>query len=263
MNARALSVAALAIAFGMVLTSCGPSQKGPAETPASTNVNGHPVDPATAGTITGSVKLDGAPPAMRVINMGAAAKCGEQHSTPLMSEEVVPGANGTLQNVVVYLKGDFAQYSFPPMTTPATMDQTGCAFVPHVVAVMTGQPLDIKNSDAMTHNVNGASSNNPRSNKSEPAGGPVMEETFSHEEVAIPLKCNIHAWMKAYVAVIANPYFQVTGKDGSFELKNVPPGDYTLVAWQEKYGTTEQKVTVAPKGENSVTLTFKPTAGAS
>jgi plastocyanin len=172
----------------------------------------------------------------------------------------MPGDNGTLQNVVVYLQGDFSHYAFPPVTTPAHLDQKGCMFEPHVVALMTGQVLHITNSDQMTHNVNGASKNNQRHNESQAAGGTGVDETFPHEEVAIPIKCNIHPWMKAYVAVLASPYFQVTGKDGSFELTNVPPGTYKLTAWHERYGATQQEITVVPKQEKNVTLTFNAAA---
>jgi hypothetical protein len=263
MTVRALSVAATAMFLAMALVSCGNKQNGAPEAPAVASAPGVPVDAATAGTITGSVKLDGNPPAMNVINMAAAEKCSEKRTSPAMTQQVVAGDNGTLQNVVVYLEGDFSKYSFPTPTTPVLLDQRGCMFEPHVVALMTEQPLRVTNSDGMTHNVNGAAKNNQRRNQSTPAGGAPMEQTFSSQEIAIPVKCNVHPWMKAYVAVVANPYFQVTGKDGSFELKNVPPGTYKLTAWQETYGTTEQTITIGPKEDKMVTLTFKAAAGSS
>src|SRR6266478_3430016 len=118
MKPRALFAVATVAVLAMALASCGTSEKESAKTPVSKPATGSPVDPATTGTIMGSVKLEGNPPAPRRINMGAAAKCGEEHATPPVSEDVVPGADGTLQNVVVYLKGDFSRYSFPPATTP-------------------------------------------------------------------------------------------------------------------------------------------------
>jgi hypothetical protein len=215
------------------------------------------VDPATAGTISGVVKLDGMPPKMRAINMRAVPNCDKMHSTPALLEDVVPGDNGTLQNVVVYLKGDFTAYSFPPVTTPANLDQNGCMYVPHVVALTTQTPLSVQNSDSTTHNSAAFSKNNGDWNQTQSIGGAPVQHVFAHPEISLYVKCNIHPWMKAYVAVFSHPYFQVTGQDGSFSLKNVPPGTYTVTAWQEHYGTSEQTVTLAPKGQQTVALSFK------
>jgi len=230
--------------------------EAPAEAPP-VNPNARPVDPATAGAIAGIVKLEGTPPRMRTINMRAVPNCAKMHATPPMLEDVVPGDNGTLQNVVVYLQGDFSAYSFPAATTPVSLDQKGCIYVPHVVALTTQTPLRIHNSDSATHNSFTITKNNTQSNETQAVGGPALERLFSRPEVAIALKCNLHPWMKVYVAVFSHPYFQVTGQDGSFSLKNVPPGTYTLTAWHEHYGTSEQTVTLAPKGEQTVTISFK------
>jgi hypothetical protein len=224
----------------------------------SPNSDAKPVDPATAGVITGIVKLDGTPPKMRNINMRSVPSCAQIHEeTPATLEDVVPGDNGTLQNVVVYLKGDFNAYTFPQPGEVVSMDQKGCMYVPHVVAVRTQQPLGIHNSDSTSHNSNTLTKDNMPWNQTQSVGAAPVEHSFSHPEVAIGLKCNIHPWMKAYVAVLDNPYFQVTGADGSFTLKNVPPGSYTLTAWHERYGTSEQMIQVTPKAEQKVTITYK------
>jgi Carboxypeptidase regulatory-like domain len=215
------------------------------------------VDAETAGSISGVVKLDGMPPRMRAINMRSVANCQKMHSTPVMTEDVVVGENGALQNVVVYLKGDFSNYSFPDDPAPVMLDQKGCQYVPHVVALTTHTPLSVFNSDETNHNSAAISKYNGDWNQSQTIGGTPVQHVFSHPEVALSVKCNIHPWMKAYVAVFNHPYFQVTGPDGSFSLKNVPPGTYTLVAWQERYGNTEQQITVAPKSEQTVNLSFK------
>ena len=133
----------------------------------------------------------------------------------------------------------------------------GCMYVPHVIAVTTQTPVQVHNSDSATHNSAAITKRNGDWNQTQSVGGAPVEHVFSVPEVAVGLKCNMHPWMKAYVAVFSHPYFQVTGKDGSFSLKNVPPGTYTLTAWQERYGTKEQTVTVAPKSEQTVTFTFK------
>jgi plastocyanin len=155
-----------------------------------------------------------------------------------MTEDVVFGDNDTLQNVVVYLKGDFSQYSFDAAKSPVILDQKGCTYDPHVLALMTGQQLQVANSDQTTHNVN------------------AVDRVFTRPEMDIPVKCNIHSWMKAYMSVFSNPYFQVTGKDGSFKIENVPPGTYTLTAWHERYGTKEQTVAIQATQEQTATITF-------
>jgi plastocyanin len=233
------------------------------ETDTSTSDNdlpvsnsGKPVDAATAGSLTGVVKFEGVPRKMKVINMAAVPNCAKMHSSPAMTEDVLLGDNGTLQNVVVYLKGDFRQYSFDVAKPTLTMDQTGCTYHPHVFALMTGQHLQITNSDQATHNVNAAARVNRRWNESQPAGAPPIDEVFEHNEIGIPVKCNVHPWMKAYFAVFSTPYFQVTSEDGTFKISNIPPGSYTLAAWHEVYGVREQPITVSQKQEQSVTVTF-------
>jgi plastocyanin len=261
MKAKPVLWIALAVSFAVAMLSCG-GNKETAEQPAATETAGKPVDAATAGSITGTIKLDGTPPKMKVINMAAEPNCAKQHSTPAMTQDVVPGDNGTLQNVVVYLKGDFSQYKFDVPTTPVTIDQKGCMYEPHVLALMTNQPLQVVNSDPTTHNIHPVPKNNREWNESQPPGSQPINQSFAREEVAIPVKCNVHPWMKAYIAVLSTPYFQVTGKDGSFDLKNVPPGTYTVTAWHESYGTSEQSVTIGPKESKSVTITFKTAAAA-
>ena len=209
------------------------------------------------------LKFDGTPQKPKNINMAAEPNCAKEHSTPAQTEDVVPGDGGTLQNVVVYLKGDFSQYSFPPSTTPTSIDQKGCQYHPHVLALMTGAPLQVVNSDQTTHNIHPVPKDNREWNESQPPGATPINQSFARPEVAIPVKCNVHPWMKAYIAVFNNPYYQVTGKDGSFSLKNVPPGTYSVTAWHELYGSSEQSVTVGPSESKSVTITFKATSAAS
>jgi plastocyanin len=251
------------LALAVALISCG-NKQAINETPVANATTGTSVDATTAGSISGTIKLNGAPPTMKVINMAAEPACAKEHTTePAKTEEVVPGENGTLQNVVVYLRGDFSRYSFTVPISPATVDQKGCQYHPHVLALMTGQPLQVINSDPVTHNIHPVPKDNREWNQSQPPGSAPIDQTFARPEAAIPVKCNIHPWMKAYIAVFANPYFQVTGKDGSFDIKNVPPGTYIVTAWHERYGTSEQSVTIGPKESKNVTLAFKAAAAAS
>ena len=253
--AAALVASSLILAASLV--SCGNKQESSSvQTPAE-NAAAKTVDAATAGSIMGTVKLDGTPPRMKVINMAAEPTCAKDHSsTPAMTQDVITGENGTLQNVVVYLQGDFSQYKFDEPQSPVTIDQKGCMYEPHVLALRTGQPLDVVNSDPVTHNIHPVPKNNREWNQSQPPGASPIMQSFARQEVAIPVKCNVHPWMKAYIAVLNNPYFQVTSKDGSFDLKDVPPGNYKLIAWQEIYGTQEQDITIGPKEPKTITFTF-------
>jgi len=141
------------------------------------------------------------------------------------------------------------------------LDQKGCVYTPHVVGVMANQEVHIANSDQTTHNIHPVPKINREWNESQPPGAGALVKTFAREEMAIPVKCNIHPWMRSYIHVFSHPFFAVTGADGSFQIKGLPPGDYTLVVWHEKYGEVEQKVTVAAKESKTVDFTVGPKAG--
>ena len=239
---------------------CGGNKQdrtSPISAAGNINLSGRPVDTDTAGSVSGTVRLQGNPPSRRQINMSGVPNCNKQHSSPALTEEVVPGNDGTLQNVIVYLKGDLSSYAFKVPESSAKLDQNGCIYKPHVISLMVGQPLEVTNSDQATHNIHSlAKANRPRNDSQSPGTAPIIQ-SFSHQEIAIQVKCNVHPWMKAYVAVFSNPYFQVTGEDGSFEIKNVPPGEYKLLAWHEMYGTSEKAITVAPNESKAITITFK------
>jgi hypothetical protein len=261
MNGKSLFYITAAGALAIAMISCGGSNTSTPETPAATPAaTGKPVDSATAGSVKGVIKLDGTAPKMKPINMAAEPTCAKQHTTPAMTQDAVPGDNGTLQNVVVYLKGDFSAYSFDVPKAPAVIDQKGCQYSPHVLAMMVNQPLEVTNSDMTTHNIHPVPKDNREWNESQPPGAPPIMQMFAREEIAIAVKCNVHPWMKSYMAVVSHPYFQVTGKDGSFELKNVPPGTYMLTAWHESFGTTDMSVTIGPKEDKTVNLTLKAAA---
>ena len=249
-------------AIALTIAGCGGPKKETSVAPApeASTPGGKPVDAATAGSITGTVVLEGTPPRMKKINMSAEPSCMKERTGPAFSEEVVTGDGGALANVVIYVKSGLAGYSFPPATTPVEIDQKGCQYIPHVIALQAGQPLKIVNSDPTTHNIHAMPVINQAWNESEPPGVAPIDKTFTHDEIGIPVKCSVHPWMKAYLSVLSNPYFQVTGKDGAFDLKNMPPGTYTLVAWQELYGTQEQTVTIGPKETKNVKFTFKAAA---
>jgi hypothetical protein len=123
--------------------------------------------------------------------------------------------------------------------------------------IQTGQQFEVTNSDPVTHNIHPRAQVNREWNQSQAEGTPPLQRKFSQREIMIRVKCNIHPWMHAFIGVADHPYFAVTGADGTFELKNVPPGEYTIEAWQEELGVQEQRVTVAPSGKTEVAFTFK------
>ena len=248
--------------FSMILTlaGCGGGQQTPtaeqqpqpAAAPAAA-----PVDPATVGSVTGKVSFEGQAPAKVRIRMDATPACTESNPEPVFADEVVVNNNGTLRNVFVYVKDGLGNRVFPASAAEVVLDQKGCVYHPHVLGLMVGQKLRIKNGDKTNHNIHPMPANNREWNVSQPPGGEDMVRDFPRAEVMIPIKCNVHPWMKAYVGVVSNPFFAVTGADGSFELKGLPPGDYTIEAWQEKYGAVEQKVTVGPQETKTVDFSFK------
>jgi len=168
---------------------------------------------------------------------------------------VVDGSN--LSNVFVYVKEGLGSRTFDVPKDPITIDQSGCKYHPHVLGVMSGQTLKIVNSDPTTHNIHPTPKDNREWNESQPPQSAALEKTFAREEIMLPVKCNQHPWMKMYVNVVKSPFYAVTGPDGKFEIKGLPPGDYTLAFVQEKLGVQEQKVTLAAKDSKVVNASFK------
>ena len=214
-----------------------------------------PVAVADAATVAGLVKFEGTAPKMPPLQMGADAFCASQHPTPVPDEEVVVGPVGELANVIVYVKNAPAG---PANTTPALLDQRGCKYIPHVSAVQVGQPIQIKNSDNTLHNVNAQPKINSKFNEGQPLQNMVATKKFDKVEMTpFRIKCDVHGWMKSYMAVLPHSYHSVSQMNGQFSIGNLPPGNYTLVAWHEKYGQQEQAVTVGAKETKQVTFTFK------
>ncbi len=212
--------------------------------------------PDAASSLKGTVKFEGTAPKPTKIDMSADPLCAKAHSTPPTTEEVVVGANSGLENVVVYVSDGLTTHTFQTPAQPVTFEQKGCQYKPHVLAMQASQKLEIVNSDETTHNIHPNPSNNREWNMTQPHGAP-LEQTFAREEIAVPVKCNVHPWMKGYIAVFKHPYFSVTDKEGTFDIKDLPPGTYTITAWQEKLGTQTQKVTIAAGESKSLDFTFK------
>jgi hypothetical protein len=226
----------------------------PAAPPAPTY---YKVDPATAGTITGTIHFTGKRPTPKLINMSEDPACVEAHKVKAYDESMVVGPKGTLGNAFIYIKSGLEGKNFEVPATPVIIDQAGCWFRPRVMGIQVNQVLQVINSDPVTHNIHPMAVVNREWNHSMGPGDAPIDRKFLKPEIMVPVKCNIHSWMHAFIGVVDNPYFAVSKDDGTFEIKNLPPGTYTLAVWQEKLGTQEQQVTVSPNQSSTVSITFK------
>ena len=207
------------------------------------------------GTITGVIKFEGDPPPVKKIDMSADPNCLKAGGDTTSDDIVVN--NGKLANVFVYLKGgpaDRFQYDTP--SEAAVLDQKGCRYDPRVLGLQTNQTLRILNSDPTTHNIHPTPRSNPEWNEAQTAGAPPKEKKFAKPETLIPVKCNQHPWMKSNIGVLDHPFYAVSAQDGTYTIKNVPPGEYTLVAWHEVKGEQSQKITVGAKESKTQDFTF-------
>jgi plastocyanin len=206
------------------------------------------------GAISGKVTYTGTPPKMKPIDMAKEPSCAKQHASPVMTENVATGSDNALQYVVVYISAGDTAAAAP--TETARYDQKGCQYLPHVLPMRAGQVLQIFNDDQTSHNIHPLAKVNPEWNKSQPAGSSPIDTKYDKPEF-IPVKCNIHPWMHGYFVVLSTSHYAVTGQDGSFSLKGLPAGKYTVTAWQEQYGTQTQDVTVGAGETKGVNFTFK------
>jgi len=204
------------------------------------------------------VTFAGTPPAMPAIRMDADPTCLQQGGT-VTAESVVVGTDGALQNVFVYVKDGLGSLRFPVPSDAVVLDQKGCRYVPHVLGVQVGQRFEILNSDPTLHNIHAVPTANREFNTGQPIPGMKTTRQFTTREVMVPFKCDVHPWMNAYAGVLDHPFFAVTGADGSFELKGLPPGTYTIEAWHERLGTQTQMVTIGAKETGAVAFSFKAT----
>ncbi len=251
-------VLALLCAAALLAAGCG----GGGDDSGSSAVESAPlaaVDPATAGTIMGRIALDGEAPEAQAIQMAADPNCARMHDAPVMTEFVVTDMDGGLQNAFVYIKGGLEGMRFPTPSEPVTLNQQGCIYLPHVFGIQVGQELNILNSDQTLHNIHATPAANQEFNIGQPVMNMSTTRTFDEVEVMVPFKCDVHRWMNSYVGVLDHPYFAVSGMDGSFSIGNVPPGDYTVGVWHERFGEQEMMVTVAPSGSAEASFTYTAT----
>jgi plastocyanin len=194
---------------------------------------------APAGNITGKVTLGGNAPAEKPITpLIEDATCGKLlGGAKPQTKFFVVGANKELADVVVVLKGESLKgKSAGAAAAPVVLDQKGCEYSPQILAVQTGQKITVKNSDPVMHNVHTVptASGNKEENRGQAAGAPDLTFTVPNAETFLKFKCDVHPWMFAWVTVVDHPYYAVSGKDGTFTIKDVPPGKYTIEAIHRK-----------------------------
>lgn len=205
------------------------------------------------GTITGNIKFEGKSPTMKKIKMGADPICSAKHSDAPTAEWLLLGENGELMNVFVYIK-EGVTGNFPTPSEPVVIDQNGCLYKPHVIGVQTGQSIDILNSDGTLHNIHAKPKINREFNKAQPKFKKKLTVSFDKVEIMVPLKCDVHPWMGAWIGVLDHPFFAVTGENGSFTISGLEAGTYTVEAWHERLG--KQTATVTIKADESASTDF-------
>jgi plastocyanin len=203
------------------------------------------------GSVTGTIKFDGKAPTFKAINMDADPICAAAHQDPVLPQTLLLGEGGTMGNVFVYVKSGLSNTPSTPPADPVVIDQKGCNYYPHVIGAMVGQKVKILNPDGTLHNVHAMSKVNQEFNMAMPKFRKEVEKTFDKPEFMFAIKCDVHPWMSAWMAVMPHPYYSVTQADGKFEIKDLPAGTYQIEAWHEKLGTKSATVTVTDSGATS------------
>ncbi len=253
----------LTVLVFILVTGCGQAEKvtvspaAPVEKPAA--IPPAAVSDGPVGRITGTVIFEGPVPAPVRSPVKSFSECAAQHPEEVFTEDVLV-KDGKLQNVFVYVKSGLDEAKpLPPAEGSAMVDQAGCMYKPHVLGLRTNQELIIKNSDVTLHNVHSHSANQKDFNAGMPVQGMKIKKSFTAPEVMVKLTCDVHPWMKAYIGVLSHPWFAVSGEDGNFEIKDLPPGTYTLEAWHETFGTRTQEITVGPSETKEISFSFSAT----
>lgn len=241
----------------LALAGCGgPKAKDEKPAPSADQTPLTVVDPATAATVSGTILLEGTPPAEEAINMSADPVCKNAQSGPAMTERAVV-RDGRVQWAFVHVREGLEGKRFAVPETPVELDQVACRYTPHVVGVMVGQPFRMLNSDDTLHNVHAQCRNCRAFNVGLSVKGMSINRKFDKPEVMVPVKCDVHSWMQAFVGVTTHPYYAVSDAAGAWTIGNLPPGSYVLEAWHETFGTRTQSITVGAGETKTVDFTFK------
>lgn len=247
--------ALLLLTLALAAAGCGGDAPDGDAGDAAPAAEAPPAEPLGSSSIAGAVRFDGDVPQFRPLDMDADPACAAKHDGPVYPEILAVGNRSGLANVLVYVADNVPQGPYPP-AAPPVIDQQGCRYTPRVAGIMVGQDLKVLNSDELLHNVHSLSEINRPFNRAMPAAIRQATFSFTDEEPAFRIKCDVHPWMSSYVAVFSHPYFAVTGPDGSFEIPGLPAGTYTIEAWHERLGTQRSGVTLLDGLAATVDLTF-------
>jgi plastocyanin len=250
------STAAMCVAAMMTVACGGSGEKAPAESASAPATPEAPPPLPGESTVTGRVVLSGTAPPARLIKVSASDPMCMVEGGTIKSELIVVGPDNSLQNVFLYVKDGLGDRTFVAPKAPVVLDQSGCKYLPHVFGVQVGQPVEIVNSDATIHNVHAVAKANTEFNFTQPNKGKRDTRTFDKPEIMVPFKCEVHGWMNSYAGVVAHPFFAVSKEGGTFEIKGLPAGTYTIEAWHETLGTGTQKVTVDGKAGATADFAF-------
>jgi plastocyanin len=253
------------LAAGMIpfLSACGGGNDAPPATSPAAPSGNQAAAPASGGaatttgtaSVSGKISFEGTAPASEKVKLSADPKCSAKHPDGL-EKQAIKVKDGKLADVLVYVKsGANGTYTAP--TEAVTLDQNGCNYIPHIVALQVGQPLKIRNSDDTLHNIHPRPEKNKEFNFGQPRQGMETEKKFDQPEIKITVGCDVHPWMRSYIHVLANPFFAVTKEDGTFEIKGLPAGEYEIEAVHEKLAPVSSKVTVKDGEKATLDLTVK------
>lgn len=217
----------------------------------------HAASAGETGVVRGRVRFEGPPPAPSTVYMTLDPFCDRQFPNGRPSSAVVVDPSGGLADAIVFVRSGLPENLRWPVPADITvLDQKGCVFVPHVLAVRVGQEIEIRNSDATFHNIEERTGANPAFRAAMPEQGSAVRRSFASPEVAVKLRCEAHPWMSAYIGVFDHPFFAVTGADGRFALPELPEGDYTIEAWHETLGRRSARVTVEEGETATIEFSF-------
>jgi plastocyanin len=258
MSKGVVLAAALVVAGGVLVVAPGYGDE-PVQAAAPEAVQAAPAAPPAVQDgfpVTGVVKIKGDIPRRRKVRMDADPKCAAMHAEAPLEETVVADKEGNVQWAFVYVKKG-AEGKKGPAPAPAVINQEGCQYKPHVLGVVVGQEIEIRNSDDLLHNIHALPFNNKEFNFGQPQKGMTEKKSFTVPEVMVKVKCDIHPWMGAWVGVLEHSYFGVTDAAGKFEIKGLPPGKYTVEVWHEAYKSVTAEVEVKGPTTQNFELTEK------
>ncbi len=242
-----LLVAALGARCGKSDNEIPNAPSGGAATPAAEG-------PKATATVSGKISFEGTPPPNDKVQMSSDPYC-QMHAADYPTVETVKVSDGGLENVIVFVSSGLPAAKYPTPTDAVEINQESCHYIPHVFTMMTNQPLKVKNSDSTLHNIHAWAEKNPQFNVGQPVKGMINETKFANPEVPLPVRCDVHKWMGAFVGVFNHPFHTVSKKGGAFELM-LPPGNYEITAWHEKYGKKTMMVEVKDNDKKELNFGF-------